>query len=94
MHDFRQYRNKKIAELRPYMEGEPLGDVSVSKADADAGSPKVGDMIARNPKEPLNVALGRYWITSSAVANSVSGMVRPSALAVLRLMTRSIFVTC
>ena len=31
----------------------------------------------------------RYWITSSAVANSVSGMVRPSALAVLRLMTNS-----
>jgi hypothetical protein len=28
------------------------------------------------------------------VANSVSGMVRPSALAALRLMTRSIFVTC
>jgi hypothetical protein len=27
------------------------------------------------------------WITSSAVANSVSGMVRPSVLAVLRLMT-------
>ena len=35
-----------------------------------------------------------HWITSSAVANSVSGMVRPSALAVLRLMTSSIFVTC
>ena len=31
----------------------------------------------------------RYWITSSAVANSVSGMVRPSALAVLRLMASS-----
>src|SRR5262245_42726307 len=27
---------------------------------------------------------GSYWITSSAVAKSVSGMVRPSALAVLR----------
>ena len=36
----------------------------------------------------------RYWITSSAVANSVSGMVRPSALAVLRLITRSILVIC
>ena len=36
----------------------------------------------------------RYWITSSAVASSVSGMVRPSALAVLRLMTRSILVGC
>jgi len=35
-----------------------------------------------------------YWITSSAVANSVSGMVRPSALAVLRLMTRSNLVGC
>ena len=32
-----------------------------------------------------------YSITSSAVANSVSGMVRPSALAVLRLMTNSNF---
>ena len=30
-----------------------------------------------------------YWITSSAVANSVSGMVRPSALAVFRLRTVS-----
>jgi hypothetical protein len=28
-----------------------------------------------------------YWITSSAVANSVWGMVRPRAVAVLRLMT-------
>ena len=28
-----------------------------------------------------------YWITWSAVANSVSGMVRPSALAVLGLKT-------
>jgi hypothetical protein len=40
----------------------------------------------------LNAALGRYWITSSAVANSVSGMVRPRALAVLRLMTRAYLV--
>jgi hypothetical protein len=35
-----------------------------------------------------------YWITSSAIANSVSGMVRPSALAVLRLMESSILVDC
>src|SRR5215471_8798239 len=33
-------------------------------------------------------------MTSSAVANSVSGMVRPRALAVLRLMTSSTFVAC
>src|SRR5271154_1535203 len=35
-----------------------------------------------------------HWITSSAVANSVSGMVRPSALAVLRLMISSTLVGC
>jgi hypothetical protein len=34
----------------------------------------------------------RYRITSSAVANSVSGMVRPSAFAVLRLRTISYLV--
>src|SRR6516165_8880043 len=33
-------------------------------------------------------------MTSSAVANSVSGIVRPRALAVLRLITNSIFVAC
>ena len=36
----------------------------------------------------------RYSITSSARASSIGGMVRPSALAVLRLMTRSNFVGC
>jgi hypothetical protein len=40
------------------------------------------------------LASPHHSITSSAVANSVSGMVRPSTLAVLRLMTSSIFVTC
>src|SRR5262249_57949328 len=35
-----------------------------------------------------------HSITSSAVASSVGGMVRPSALAVLRLMTNSNLVPC
>ena len=35
-----------------------------------------------------------YSITSSARPNSVIGKVRPSALAVLRLMTNSVFVDC
>jgi hypothetical protein len=37
----------------------------------------------------LCVARAYYWITSSAVASSVSGMVRPRALAVLRLIASS-----
>ena len=48
---FTQYRRKQIAELRLYEVGEVLsGRVSISAADLDAGSPKAGDMIARNPK--------------------------------------------
>lgn len=48
---FKQYRRKEMAELRPYTEGEELPEnVSISQVDKDAGSPKPGDMIARNPK--------------------------------------------
>ncbi len=47
---FKQYRRKQIAELRPYLPGEELDKrISISAADRDAGSPKSGDMIARNP---------------------------------------------
>lgn len=51
MSEFKQYRRKSISEMRPYVEGETLDSkVSISEADLKAGSPKVGDMIARNPK--------------------------------------------
>lgn len=51
MSEFKKFRRKQIAELRPFTEGEQLSEgVSISQADKDAGSPKVGDMIARNPK--------------------------------------------
>ena len=46
---FTQYRRKQIAELRPYTPGESMDRISVSAPDREAGSPKVGDMIARNP---------------------------------------------
>ena len=48
--DFKQYRRKQIAELRPVTLGEVLSNVSISDEDRKAGSPKPGDMVARNPK--------------------------------------------
>lgn len=50
MSDFKQYRRKELAELRPYELDENLDGVSISSEDIKAGSPKLGDMIARNPK--------------------------------------------
>jgi hypothetical protein len=48
--EFHSYRRKQIAELRPYILGEDLSRVSIAEVDINAGSPRLGDMIARNPK--------------------------------------------
>jgi hypothetical protein len=56
-----KYRRTQIAELRPYVSGEDLTDVSISSADRNAGSPKKGDMIARNPKNHAD-----RWLVSKA----------------------------
>jgi len=46
---WKKYKRTNEAEMRPYDEGETLDSkVSVSAADKKNGSPKVGDMIARN----------------------------------------------
>jgi hypothetical protein len=58
--DFQRYRRKQIAELRPYVPGERLEGVSISQADRDAGSPKAGDMIARNPQNHVD-----QWLVSA-----------------------------
>lgn len=50
MTEFTQYRRKQIAELTPWKPGFNMMRVSVSTPDQEAGSPKAGDMIARNPK--------------------------------------------
>lgn len=61
MNPFKKYRRTQIAELRPFLDGETLDpSVSISQADREAGSPKLGDMIARNP---LNHA--DQWLVAS-----------------------------
>lgn len=51
--DFKRYRRTQIAEMRPVTE-EDINSIdtkiSISQADKLNGSPKLGDMIARNPK--------------------------------------------
>ncbi len=44
-----KYKRKGLSEMRPYIVGEDLPRVSISQADRENGSPKQGDMIARNP---------------------------------------------
>jgi hypothetical protein len=47
---YKRYRRTQIAEMTPWIPGLSMYSVSVSKPDREAGSPKRGDMIARNPK--------------------------------------------
>lgn len=61
MSEFKQYRKSQLAEMRPYVPGENTDGVSMSVEDADAGSPKEGDMIARNPENHKD-----EWLVSAA----------------------------
>ncbi|WP_189553098.1 hypothetical protein [Mesorhizobium sp. M8A.F.Ca.ET.021.01.1.1] len=61
MTEFAQYRRKQIAELRPWQPGDDMSRVSVSASDKEAGSPKDGDMIARNPKNHDDM-----WLVAAA----------------------------
>ena len=61
MSEFIKYRRTQVAEMRPYEPGESIGDVSLSPEDARAGSPKQGDMIARNPANHKD-----QWLVAAA----------------------------
>lgn len=61
MYDFKPYRRKQIAQLAPWEPGYDMTDVSVSVEDTKAGSPKAGDMIARNPKNHAD-----QWLVAGA----------------------------
>ena len=61
MGEFKQYRRSQIAELRPWQPGDDMARVSVSMADQENGSPKLGDMIARNPKNHQD-----QWLVAAA----------------------------
>ena len=51
------YRKTQLQELIPWTEDLPMGLVSISEADKQNGSPKNGDMIAFNPKDPTDMWL-------------------------------------
>ena len=59
--EYKQYRRKQIAELAEWHPAFAMAGVSVSEEDKKAGSPKAGDMIARNPKNHAD-----RWLVAAA----------------------------
>ncbi len=63
---FKQYKRSQIAEMARWVPGMDITDVSISKLDLDAGHPKDGDMIARNPKNHAN----KWLVTAQYFADN------------------------
>ena len=81
MTDFQQYRRTQIAELRPYVPGEDMVGVSISSPDLEAGSPKLGDMIARNPKNHTDqwLVAAQYFADNFESLNATDWKARAEA---------------
>lgn len=77
MEPFRRYRKKQWAEMRPYVVGEDLAIVTVSDGDRLKGSPKGGDMIARNPADPADQWLveAQFFTDNYALETSIAAAV-------------------
>lgn len=61
MTEYHKYRRTQIAEMADWMPGFDMAGVSVSAPDLEAGSPKAGDKIARNPANHAD-----RWLVAAA----------------------------
>lgn len=59
-----EYKRTGLSEMRPYIPGESLSDVSVRGGD----SPEVGGMIARNPKDHAD----QWYVSKKYFAENLS----------------------
>jgi hypothetical protein len=62
--EYRQYRRKGYSEMTPYLSDMDMTAISISAEDLLNGSPKIGDMIARNPKNHND-----KWLVAEAYFN-------------------------
>lgn len=71
---FKQYKRKGLSEMTPWTPDINMTRVSISDADLENGSPKVGDMIARNPKshKDLWLVAKQYFEDNLELADSNS----------------------
>jgi len=55
------YRKRGLTRMEPWNDQTDMQGVSISQEDRDKGSPKRGDMIAHDPRNP-----GDRWLMSKA----------------------------
>src|SRR4249919_2058074 len=80
----------RVISARPHSAPGPPDVRSYSNSDQNIAAPRLVAMCQSLPYAPQQIR--RYSITSSARASIADGTVRPSALAVFRLITVSYLV--
>lgn len=61
--EFSKHKRTELAEMRPYVEGEDMKDISVSQVD----TPEVGGWIARNPEKHTD----QWYVTKDYYAKNL-----------------------
>lgn len=61
--EFKEYKRKGFTEATPWTTDTDMTIVAMSQSDKENGSPKLGDMIARNPKnhEDMLLIAAKYF---------------------------------
>lgn len=70
---FQKYMRTNTAEMTPYVSGMDMSRVSISQADLENGSPKKGDMIARNPKDHSDM-----WLVANQYFSENFALLEPN----------------
>ena len=71
---FKHYRNSALTEMEEWSSETDMEQVAISDEDLAAGSPKTGDMIARDPYDYSNMWLiaHAYFLEDYVQAEALS----------------------
>jgi len=84
MSEFKRYKRKGLSEMRTVVNGEIFDHrLSISEEDRKAGSPKEGDMIARNPKNHKD-----QWLVTEEYFNDNLELVKEEIVSEGNFFTR------
>ena len=84
MSEFKRYKRKGLSEMRTVVNGEIFDHrLSISEEERKAGSPKEGDMIARNPKNHKD-----QWLVTEEYFNDNLELVKEEIVSEGNFFTR------
>lgn len=72
MSEYQYYRRTGLSLMRPYVPGEDMAGISISKGD----TPELGGMIAKSPRDETD----RWYVSKAYFENTGFEVVEPKEL--------------